>query len=399
MKVLVINSGSSSVKYQLFNMKNEEVMVKGVVERIGIENSFLKQEEQNGEEIKIQEEVEDHSSAINLIVDTMLDNSAGILESMEEIEAVGHRVVHGGEEFAGSVKISDDVIAKMEEVSDLAPLHNPPNLAGIKVCQNLMPDTPQIGVFDTSFHQTMPEYAYIYALPYEYYEKYGIRRYGFHGTSHRYVSDRAAEFFDRSKKDLKIITCHLGNGASIAAVDGGVSVDTSMGLTPLEGLVMGTRCGDIDPAIVPLLQKKEGLSPDEIDDVMNKKSGLLGISGVSNDSRDIEQAADKGDERAQLAKEIFAYRVKKYIGAYAAAMGGVDAIVFTAGIGENAYNLRKMIVKDLEFLGCNLDENANEVRGETKKISQTASQVKLLVIPTNEELVIARDTAEIAGLK
>ncbi len=399
MKVLVINSGSSSVKYQLFNMDEEKMLVKGVVERIGIDNSFLEQETSEGEEVKIEEDIADHSRGINLIMDTLLDDEIGLLNSMDEISAVGHRVVHGGEEFASSVEITDDVIDTMEDVSDLAPLHNPPNLAGIKVCQELMPDTPQVGVFDTSFHQSMPRHAYIYALPYEYYEKYGIRRYGFHGTSHRFVSEKAAEMLDKDFDELNIITCHLGNGASVAAVKNGESVDTSMGLTPLEGLVMGTRCGDLDPAIVPFLQKKEGLSPDEIDDIMNKESGLLGISGVSNDSRDIEEAAADGNERAKLAREVFSYRVKKYIGAYAAAMGGVDAVVFTAGIGENAIDLRNKILSGLDFLGLELDEHANQVRGEKAEITTSDSQVKAFVIPTNEELVIAQDTARIAGLK
>lgn len=399
MKVLVINSGSSSVKYQLFNMEQEKMLVKGVVERIGIDNSFLEQETSEGEEVIIEEDIENHSQGINLIMNTLLDEEYGLLKSMDDISAVGHRVVHGGEEFASSVEITDEVINKMEEVSDLAPLHNPPNLAGIKVCQELMPDTPQIGVFDTSFHQSMPKQAYIYALPYEYYEKYSIRRYGFHGTSHRFVSEKAAEMLDKDYEELKIITCHLGNGASVAAVKNGESVDTSMGLTPLEGLVMGTRCGDLDPAIVPFLQKRENLSPEEIDNIMNKESGLLGISGVSNDSRDIEEAAEKGNERAQLARDVFCYRVKKYIGAYTAAMGGVDAIVFTAGIGENAIDLRKKIVSGLEYLGLKLDEEKNKTRGEKAEISTADSSVNAFVIPTNEELVIARDTAKIAGLK
>ncbi len=399
MKVLVINSGSSSVKYQLFNMEEEEVLVKGIVERIGIDGSFLEQEFSRRDELRIDEEIENHSQAINLIMDTLLDDEVGVIEDMEEISAVGHRVVHGGEEFSGSVKITEEVIEKMEEVSDLAPLHNPPNLAGIRVCRELMPETPQIGVFDTSFHQSMPEHAYIYALPYEYYKKYGIRRYGFHGTSHRYVAQRAADMAGKDLEDMNIITCHLGNGASVAAVKNGKSVDTSMGLTPLEGLVMGTRCGDLDPAIVPFLQKREDLSPDEIDSIMNKESGLLGLSGISNDSRDIEEAASEGDKRAQLARDVFAYRVKKYIGAYTAAMGGVDAIVFTAGIGENAVGLREEMLSGLEYLGFELDEKANHTRGEEVEISTSESDVSVFVVPTDEELVIARDTAEIAGLK
>ncbi len=397
MKILVLNSGSSSIKYQLFNMEEEKVLTKGVVERIGIDNSFLEFENENGEEIKIESEIPDHSKGIELVIDSLLDEENGVLNSMDEISAVGHRVVHGGEKFAHSTLIDDEVIKKMEEVSDLAPLHNPPNLAGIKVCKDMMPDTPQVGVFDTAFHQSMPEKAYMYAIPYEYYEKHSIRRYGFHGTSHKYVAAKAADMMDKDAKDVKVITCHLGNGASVAAVDGGESVDTSMGLTPLEGLVMGTRSGDIDPAIIPFLMKKEGLEAEEIDTILNKKSGLLGVSGVSNDSRDIKDAAQAGNERAKLAKELFNYRVKKYIGSYAAAMGGVDAIVFTAGIGENAIDVRKDIMKDMEFLGVKMDEKANDVRGKAREISSKDSKVKVFTIPTNEELVIARDTKEIVN--
>jgi len=397
MKVLVLNSGSSSIKYQLFNMEDESVLARGIVERIGIEDSFLEQENITGEEILWQEDVPDHSRGISLVIDALKDKEKGVLEDMDEINAIGHRVVHGGEKFADSVLITSEVIEKMEEVSELAPLHNPPNLAGIKECENLMPEKPQVGVFDTAFHQTMPEEAYIYALPYEYYQKYGIRRYGFHGTSHKFVSRRAAELLDQDLEDLKIITCHLGNGASVAAVNQGRSVDTSMGLTPLEGLVMGTRCGDIDPAIVPFLQKKEGLDPEEIDSIMNKESGLLGISGISNDSRDVSEAAQQGNKRARLAEKVFNYRVKKYIGAYTAAMGGVDAIVFTAGIGENDGEIRAAILKDLKYLGFELDKENNNTRGQEIEISTSESRVKVFVIPTNEELVIARDTAKIVG--
>ncbi len=394
MKILVLNSGSSSIKYQLFNMDNESVLAKGIVERIGIEDSFL-EHEVNDEEIVIKEDIPNHSKGISLVIDALLDDNHGVLDSMDDINAVGHRVVHGGEKFADSVRITDEVVEKMEEVSDLAPLHNPPNIAGIKVCQELMPDTPQVGVFDTAFHQSMPAEAYTYALPYEYYEKYGVRRYGFHGTSHRFVAKRAAKLIDKDYSDSKVITCHLGNGASVAAVKNGKSIDTSMGLTPLEGLVMGTRCGDIDPAIVPFLQEKEDLSSKEIDNIMNKESGLLGISGVSNDSRDIQEAAAEGNERAQLAGDVFNYRVKKYIGAYTAAMGGVDAIVFTAGIGENAIEIREGILNGLEYLGFELDKEANDSRGKEVEISKAGSDTKVFVIPTNEELVIARDTAEI----
>ncbi len=395
MKVLVLNSGSSSIKYQLFNMEEESVLARGIVERIGIEDSFLEQENIEGEEILWQEDVPDHSRGISLVIDALQDEEKGVLKDMDEINALGHRVVHGGEKFADSVLITSEVVKKIEEVSDLAPLHNPPNLAGIKECQKLMPDKPQVGVFDTAFHQTMPEEAYIYALPYEYYQKYGVRRYGFHGTSHKFVSQRAAELMGKNLEELKIITCHLGNGASVAAVDRGRSVDTSMGLTPLEGLVMGTRCGDIDPAIVPFLQKKEGLKPEEVDSIMNKESGLLGISGISNDSRDVSEAAQQGNKRARLAEKVFNYRVKKYIGAYAAALGGADAIVFTAGIGENDGAIRAAILKNLEFLGFKLDESKNNTRGQEIEISTPESRVKVFVIPTNEELVIARDTAKI----
>ncbi len=394
MKILVLNSGSSSIKYQLFNMENENVLAKGIVERIGIEDSFL-EHEVNGDEVVIKEDIPNHSKGISLVIDALLDDNHGVLASMDEINAVGHRVVHGGEKFADSVKITDEVVKQMEDVSDLAPLHNPPNIAGIKVCQELMPEKPQVGVFDTAFHQSMPAEAYTYALPYEYYEKYGVRRYGFHGTSHRFVAKRAAKLIDKDFNDSKIITCHLGNGASVAAVKNGKSIDTSMGLTPLEGLVMGTRCGDIDPAIVPFLQEKEDLSSKEIDNIMNKESGLLGISGISNDSRDIQEAAADGNERAQLAGDVFNYRVKKYIGAYTAAMGGVDAIVFTAGIGENAIEIREGILDGLEYLGFELDKEANDSRGKEIEISKAGSDTRVFVIPTNEELVIARDTAEI----
>lgn len=394
MKILVLNSGSSSIKYQLFNMENENVLAKGIVERIGIEDSFL-EHEVNGDEVVIKEDIPNHSKGISLVIDALLDDNHGVLASMDEINAVGHRVVHGGEKFADSVKITDEVVKQMEDVSDLAPLHNPPNIAGIKVCQELMPEKPQVGVFDTAFHQSMPAEAYTYALPYEYYEKYGVRRYGFHGTSHRFVAKRAAKLIDKDFNDSKIITCHLGNGASVAAVKNGKSIDTSMGLTPLEGLVMGTRCGDIDPAIVPFLQEKEDLSSKEIDNIMNKESGLLGISGISNDSRDIQEAAADGNERAQLAGDVFNYRVKKYIGAYTAAMGGVDAIVFTAGIGENAIEIREGILDGLEYLGFELDKEANDSRGKEIEISKAGSDTRVFIIPTNEELVIARDTAEI----
>jgi acetate kinase len=395
MKILVINSGSSSLKYQLFNMENESVLAKGIVERIGIDDSFLTYENGNGKEIKIEKDIPDHKVGIKLLIDTLLNEEYGVLKDMDEVEAVGHRVVHGGEAFAHSTIIDDQVIEEMENVADLAPLHNPPNIMGIKVCEELMPGKPQVAVFDTAFHQSMPEEAYIYALPYQYYKEYGVRRYGFHGTSHGYVAKRAAEMMDKDFDQLKIITCHLGNGASVAAVKNGNSVDTSMGLTPLEGLVMGTRCGDIDPAIIPFIMEKENISASEMDTILNKESGLYGVSGVSSDSRDVEEAAENGNHQAEVALKIFNYRVKKYIGAYAAAMGGIDALVFTAGIGENAIDTREEILEGLEFLGIKVDKKANDCRGKEQFITTDDSSVKAMVIPTNEELVIAKDTMEL----
>jgi len=395
MKVLVLNSGSSSLKYQLFDMEDEKVLAKGLVERIGIADSVLEQETHQGKETLIEKDIPDHATGIKMVIDVLLDKDNGVLNSMDEINAVGHRVVHGGEKFAQSTLIDKEVLNEIDEVSELAPLHNPANLTGIKVCEKLLPGKPQVAVFDTAFHQTMPRKAYLYALPYEYYEKYGVRRYGFHGTSHKYVAQRAAAMLNKPIEDLKIITCHLGNGASIAAVDGGKSVDTSMGLTPLEGLVMGTRCGDIDPAIIPFIMDKEDLTIQEVDNIMNKKSGLYGVSGVSSDSRDVEAAAADGNEQAQAAVEMFDYRVTKYIGAYMTAMAGVDAIVFTAGIGENQQDLRASIVESLAFLDVKLNEDANTVRKQEIEISTTDSKVKVFVIPTNEELMIARETVEI----
>ncbi|MEC9489821.1 MAG: acetate kinase [Halanaerobiales bacterium] len=392
MKILVINSGSSSLKYQLFNMETESVLAKGLIQRIGIEDSFLEYENGSGEEIVIEKDIPTHKVGIELLLETLLSEDHGVLEDMDEVEAIGHRIVHGGETFSGSTVIDDVAIKNLEEVADLAPLHNPPNIMGIKVCKELMPDKPQVGVFDTAFHQSMPEKAYIYALPYEYYKKYGVRRYGFHGTSHGYVAKRAAQMLEKDLSDLKIITCHLGNGASVAAVKNGKSVDTSMGLTPLEGLVMGTRCGDIDPAIIPFIMDKEDISAAEMDDILNKESGLLGVSGVSSDSRDVEAAAAEGNHQAEIALELFNYRVKKYIGAYTAAMGGVDAIVFTAGIGENSKETRAGVLEGLEYLGVKVDPEANDCRGKEVFISTDDSKVKAMIIPTNEELVIARDT-------
>nr|WP_320146067.1 acetate kinase [uncultured Anaeromusa sp.] len=395
MKVLVINCGSSSLKYQLFNMADESVLAKGLVERIGIEGSVLKHQPGEADKVTIETEIPDHSVAIKLVLNALVDAKHGVIKAMNEISAVGHRVVHGAEKFATSVRINDAVMDALEECIEMAPLHNPPNILGIKACEKLMPGVAQVGVFDTAFHQTMPKHAFIYGLPYEVYKKHGIRRYGFHGTSHKFVSQQCAEMMGKKPEDIKVITCHLGNGSSVAAVKNGAVVDTSMGLTPLEGLVMGTRCGDIDPAILPMLMKKENMDADAIDSYINKESGVLGISGVSSDFRDIEGAADEGNERAQLALDVFAYRVQKYVGAYAAAMNGVDAIVFTAGLGENSISMRENIAEAFGYLGAKIDKTRNNVRGKACEISTADSKVKLFVIPTNEELMIARDTKSI----
>ncbi len=396
MKVLVINCGSSSLKYQLIDMATEESLAQGLVERIGIEGSVLTQKVEGKDKYIVKEQMKDHKDAIRLVLAALVDENNGVIKSMDEISAVGHRVVHGGEKYKESVVINDEVKANIEECFKLAPLHNPANMIGIKACEELMPNTPMVAVFDTAFHGTMPEDAYLYALPYELYEKHGIRKYCFLGTSHKYVSQTCAEVMGRDIKDLKIITCHLGNGASLCAVKNGVSVDTSMGFTPLEGLAMGTRCGNIDPAIVTFLMKEEGLSVDEVNDLLNKKSGVLGISGISSDFRDIEDAAfNKDDRRAKLALKIFEYKIRTTIGAYAAAMGGVDAIVFTAGVGENGPETREKCLEGLEFLGVEIDREANNVRGKVREISKAGCKVKAFVIPTNEELVIARDTLEL----
>lgn len=392
MKVLVINCGSSSLKYQLIDMSNESVLAIGLVERIGIDGSVLKHEIPGRDKEVIQQPMKDHKDALKLVLDALVNEEYGAIKSMDEINAVGHRVVHAGEKFADSVVITDEVVKALEDCIELAPLHNPPNLIGINACREILPTVPMVAVFDTAFHQTMPESSYLYGIPYEYYKDYGVRRYGFHGTSHKYVSQRAAAMLEKDIKDLKIITCHLGNGASVAAVDGGMVVDTSMGFTPLEGLIMGTRCGDMDPAIVTFLMKKLNLDADGINDVMNKKSGVFGISGVSSDFRDIEKAAEEGNERAIVALETYYKRVKKYIGAYMAEMGGVDAIIFTAGLGENSIDAREIICSGLERLGIEIDKEANKVRGKEKVVSSEASKVKVLCIPTNEELMIARDT-------
>ena len=396
MKVLVINCGSSSLKYQLIDMATEESLAQGLVERIGIEGSVLTQKVEGREKYIVKEVMKDHKDAIKLVLAALVDAENGVISSMDEINAVGHRVVHGGEKYNKSVVINEEVKNYIEECFKLAPLHNPANMIGIKACEELMPNTPMVAVFDTAFHGTMPEEAYLYALPYELYEKHGVRKYGFHGTSHKYVSQKVAEVMGRDAKDLKVITCHLGNGASVCAVKNGESVETSMGFTPLEGLAMGTRSGNIDPAIVTFLMKEEGLTSDQVTDLLNKKSGVLGISGISSDFRDIEDAAYKENvHRAQLALNIFHYKVRTTIGAYAAAMGGVDAIVFTAGVGENGPETREEILKGLEFLGVKCDTQANKVRGKVREISTPDSTVKAFIIPTNEELMIARDTLEL----
>ena len=392
MKVLVINCGSSSLKYQVLDMTNESLLCKGLVERIGMDGSVITHEKIGTDKVKTEVPMKDHKDAIEQVLNAIQDPEHGVVKSMDEIGAVGHRVVHAGEKFASSVLITEEVIKALEECVELAPLHNPPNILGIAACQELMPNTPMVGVFDTAFHQTMPPESYIYAIPYEYYQKHGIRRYGFHGTSHKYVAERAAKMLNVNLDDLKLITCHLGNGASVSAIKRGKCIDTSMGFTPLEGLVMGTRCGDIDPAIVTYIREKENLSQGKANEILNKKSGVLGISGVSSDFRDLENAVAEGNERAALALEIFAQKVRFYIGAYIAEMNGVDAIVFTAGVGENDVNMRELICRDLGNLGIKLDIMKNKVRGKETDVSAEDSKVKLLLIPTNEELMIARDT-------
>ena len=396
MKVLVINCGSSSLKYQVLDMQNESLMCKGLVERIGMDGSVINHTKIGMDKVVKEVPMKDHKDAIAQVLDAVQNPEYGVVKSMDEIGAVGHRVVHAGEKYAESVLITDDVIKALEECVELAPLHNPPNLMGIAACRELMPDTPMVGVFDTAYHQTMPPESYIYAIPYEYYEKYGIRRYGFHGTSHKFVAQRAAAMLNTNINDLKIITCHLGNGASVTAIKHGRVVDTSMGFTPLEGLVMGTRCGDIDPAIVTYIREKENLPQGVANEILNKKSGVLGISGVSSDFRDLEDALSEGNERAALALRVFAHKVRFYIGAYIAEMNGVDAIVFTAGVGENDVYMRDIICTNLGNLGIKLDPIKNKVRGKETEISTEDSKVKLLLIPTNEELMIARDTYEIA---
>ena len=392
MNVLVINCGSSSLKFQLINSESEEVLAKGLCERIGIDGSLTYQPA-GGEKVKSDKAMPTHTEAIQFVIDALTDPETGVVKSLDEIGAVGHRVVHGGEKFASSVVITDEVKKAIEECNDLAPLHNPANLIGINACQELMPGTPMVDVFDTAFHQTMPEKAYMYGLPYEYYDKYKVRRYGFHGTSHSFVSKRAAELVGKPYDQVKTIVCHLGNGASICAVENGKSVDTSMGLTPLEGLVMGTRSGDIDPAILEFIAKKEDLDIAGLMTMLNKKSGVYGLSNnLSSDFRDLDAAASEGNKPAKIALEVFAYRVAKYVGSYVAAMNGVDVIAFTAGIGENSGSMRADVIKYLGYLGITLDEEANGKRGEEIAISTPDSKVKVLVIPTNEELAIARET-------
>ena len=396
MNILVINAGSSSLKYQLLNPETQQVLAKGLCERIGIDGKFTYKPEGKQAVKEADVAMPTHNEAIKAVLDALVDPANGVIGSMKEIDAVGHRVVHGGEKFAKSVLITDEVMAAIEECNPLAPLHNPANIIGIKACQALMPGTPMVAVFDTAFHQTMPPAAYMYALPYEYYEKDKVRRYGFHGTSHKYVTQRAAEMLGKPIEELKLISCHLGNGSSIAAVDGGKSVDTSMGFTPLAGLPMGTRCGDIDAGILQYLMNKYGMDIDKMLNVLNKKSGVEGLSCVSSDFRDLENAAGEGNQKAALAQEKFAYEVRKYVGAYAAAMGGVDAVIFTAGVGENDKAIRSMVCKGLDFMGLKLDGTANDVRGKETVISAADSKVKVLLIPTNEELMIAIDTAALA---
>ena len=398
MIILVVNCGSSSLKYQLLDMKNEEVydlLAKGLVERIGMEVGCLKHQATGKEKLVKEMPIADHTVGIQAVIDALLDKEYGVLNTLEDIEAVGHRVVHGAEDFVCSQLITDEVIAQLEKCSVFAPLHNPANILGIRAVSAVLPSVPQVGVFDTAFHQTMPAYAYMYALPYEYYDKYRIRRYGFHGTSHKYVSAKGAKFAGVDLEYSKIITCHLGNGSSITAVHNGKSVDTTMGFTPLEGVTMGTRCGNIDPEVVIYLQEKEGLSPAEMSKVLNKKSGLLGLSCVSSDGRDISAAANEGNEKAKLALKKLTYDITKFIGAYAAAMNGVDLIVFTGGIGENNSRLRRRVCENLTYLGVKFDYDANVVRGEDTIITLPDSKVKVALITTNEELMIARDTMHI----
>lgn len=393
MKILVLNCGSSSIKYALYNMDDKSVMTSGGAERVGLDGAFVKVKLANGEKKQIMHDIPEHTEGVKFIFSLLTDPEIGVIKDLKEIDAVGHRMVHGGEKFNQSVVLTDEVLKAFEECSDLAPLHNPANLKGVNAVKELMPGLPQVGVFDTAFHQTMPDYAYMYAIPYELYEKYGIRRYGFHGTSHRYVSKRACEFLGVNYDDQHIITCHIGNGGSVAAVKHGKCIDTSMGLTPLEGVMMGTRSGDIDGGAIAFIQKKLGLDADGISNLLNKKSGVQGITGISSDMREIDAAAENGDKKAVLALEMYNYRIKKYVGAYAAAMGGADIIVFTAGVGENQASMRAAVCENMEWMGVKLDEEKNaKVRGVEAIISTDDSPVTVVVIPTDEELVIATDT-------
>lgn len=396
MKILVLNCGSSSIKYQLMDMNSTIILAKGIVEKIGLKGSFLKNERFDGNKVKLEGEILDHQSGIEYLLGIMISKNRGVIKGLNEIDAIGHRVVHGGETFQGSCYLDDITIKGIEDCSDLAPLHNPANLKGIYAMKMLLPDVPQVGVFDTSFHQSMPDYTFMYALPYSLYKKYGIRRYGFHGTSHSYVSKRACEILNVDYNNQRIITCHLGNGASITAIKNGKSMDTSMGLTPVEGLIMGTRSGDIDAGILTLIMEKEEIDYSSLNTLLNKHSGILGISGISSDMREVESAAAEGDERAALSLKMYDYRVRKYIGAYAAAMGGVDMLIFTGGIGENGSETRENICRDLEFMGIEFDKQKNDgVRGKELVISKKESRVTVMIVPTNEELVIASDTSEI----
>lgn len=396
MKILVLNCGSSSIKYKLFDMTTKEVMAQGGIEKIGLPGSFLKFALPNGEKKILEKEIPEHTAGIEFILDTLVSTEYGAIQSLEEINAVGHRMVHGGERFSESVLLTQEVLDAFEACNDLAPLHNPANLKGVNAVTAILPNVPQVGVFDTAFHQTMPDYAYMYAVPYELYEKYGVRRYGFHGTSHRYVSQRVCQYLGIQAEGSKIITCHIGNGGSIAAVKDGKCVDTTMGLTPLEGLVMGTRSGDIDGGAVTFIMEKEGLDATGISNLLNKKSGVLGVSGVSSDMRELDAASQAGNPRAQLAEKMYYYRIKKYVGAYAAAMGGVDVILFTGGVGENQSQCREAVCDGLQFIGIELDKNMNnKIHGDEAIISTSESKVKVVVIPTDEEMMIASDTLAI----
>ena len=395
MKVLVVNCGSSSLKYQLMDMTDESVLAKGLVERIGIEGSVLVHQPEGQDKVKLEGSIPSHVEAIQMVLNALIDPNHGVIGSLTEIAAAGHRVAHGAEKFSDSVLITEDVMRGIKECVELAPLHNPANIAGIEACAKLMPGLPQTAVFDTAFHSTIPKHAFLYGLPYEAYEKYHVRRYGFHGTSHKFVAQQAAVMMGKHMSDLRIISCHLGNGASLCAVKYGKSIENSMGFTPLEGLVMGTRCGDIDPAIITYLMRKENMTSAEMEDYLNKKSGVLGISGVSSYFRDVEEAAVAGNERAQLALDVFVHKVRSYIGSYTAAMGGVDAIIFTAGLGENSAMMRDKICNGLEYLGTRIDLERNKIRGQAKEVSVEGSKVKIFVIPTNEEVMIARDTKRI----